>query len=272
VILQRLAWISQIALVIAAVLGYLYTVKPIRQKQLLDEQIAERTISLKAATETLEALKAEAGLLRSENVKLGTEAKDVYEQLRHKLALEIISMPSHCGPKREGVPHAPSEVPACMTKVAKDRIAGSLHQDDRDNLLQIISRHSAQMVAAGNEVNKKFAAKKRQIDPELVTVKAELENSDSEVRAEIFKLRTARAGGKIVEPDPPSGPIMIRTHEDQIAYDNYLARRRKLVDRLNILNRDKVLFDVDLDSAHDDALSKIASQIYDEFSASTHKR
>src|SRR4051794_33757139 len=79
-ILQRLAWLSQIALVVAGILGYIFTVRPVHQKQLLDEQIAERTISLKAATVTLENLQSEAARLRTENSKLGTEAKETYEQ------------------------------------------------------------------------------------------------------------------------------------------------------------------------------------------------
>ena len=40
--LQRLAWSSQIILVVAGVFGYLLTVRPVHQKQLLDEQIAEQ--------------------------------------------------------------------------------------------------------------------------------------------------------------------------------------------------------------------------------------
>jgi len=80
-------------LVLAAVLGYFYTVRPVHQKQLLDEQIAERTIALKSATAMLENLQTEAEKLRTENAILGTEAKETYEQLRSNLALKLIQTP-----------------------------------------------------------------------------------------------------------------------------------------------------------------------------------
>jgi hypothetical protein len=46
--LQRSAQIAQITLVIAAISGYFYSVRPIHQKQRLDEEIAEKTIELAA--------------------------------------------------------------------------------------------------------------------------------------------------------------------------------------------------------------------------------
>lgn len=272
IILQRLAWLSQIALVFAAVLGYIFTVRPVHQKQLLDEQIAERTISLQAATVTLENLQSEAARLRAENAQLGTEARGVYEQLRSTLSLELVSMPNMCALKGESAPRNSSDVPSCVMKFAKERIAIGLRPEDRAILFETIERYTAQMIAASAAVTRRFAAKARQLDDDLKKVKSDIANSEPEVRAEIFRLRTARAGGKNVEPDPPTGRIVIRTEEDQRAYDNYVTRHAKLVDRLNDLNRDKVFFDVDLESAHRDALGKIASQILDDFRSKTRRR
>ena len=46
--LQRSAQFAQITLVIAAISGYFYSVRPIHQKQRLDEDIAQKTIELAA--------------------------------------------------------------------------------------------------------------------------------------------------------------------------------------------------------------------------------
>jgi hypothetical protein len=46
VVLKRVAQISQIVLVMAAIGGYFYSVAPIHQKQLLDERIAEQRLEL----------------------------------------------------------------------------------------------------------------------------------------------------------------------------------------------------------------------------------
>lgn len=272
IILQRVAWSCQIALVIAAVLGYIYTVRPIHQKQLLDEQIAERTISLKAATVTLENLKSEAARLKTENARLGTEAKQTYAQLRSNLALELISIPNICALNSVNKQRNPEDVPTCVKKFVAEKIATYLRPEDRAILFEIVERHGARMKSASVEVTRQFRAKARQLDDELKKVKSEYENAEPEVRAEIFRLRTMRAGGKSIEPDPPTGRIIIRAEEDQQAYDKYAERHGYLIRRLNQLERDKVFFDINLDSAYNGALEKIASQMFDEFSRKTRNR
>jgi len=53
--LQRSAQIAQITLVIAAISGYFYSVRPIHQKQRLDEDIAQKTIELAAVRSRVES-------------------------------------------------------------------------------------------------------------------------------------------------------------------------------------------------------------------------
>lgn len=271
IILQRLAWLSQIALVFAAILGYIFTVRPVHQKQLLDEQIAERTISLKAATVTLENLQSEAARLRTENSKLGTEAKETYDQLRSNLSFKLISIPDTCAVKRDSTPRNASDVPACVMKFAKESIAPGLRPEDRAILVATIEHHRAEMITSSANVTRRFATKARQLDNDLKKAKFDFENAEPDLRAEILRLRTARAGGKTVEPDPSTGRIIIRADEDQRAYDNYVTRRAQLIDQINDLNRDKVFFDVDFESAYRDALAKVSSQIFDEFRSKTRK-
>lgn len=264
-ILQRLAWGSQIVLVLAAVLGYFFTVRPVHQKQLLDEQIAERTIALKSATAMLEDLQTEAKKLRAENAKLGAESKDTYEQLRSNLSLKLIELPYRCAVKNDDSPRKANDVPACVMKYAKEEIATGLRPEDRTILFRIIENHNDQLIASNENVTKQFSEKRRKIANEIKVVESAIRNSDSEIRAEILRLRIARAGGKTVEPDPPAGRIVIRTEEDQRAYDEYVVKLGKLVDRSADLNNQKVFFEVDLAAAYRDALRKVSSKILDEF-------
>jgi len=270
--LQRLAWSSQIILVIAGIFGYFFTVRPVHQKQLLDEQIAERTISLKNATHTLQNLQAEANRLQNENVQLGTEASrlrteanQTYEQLRSNIVLDVLSFPAECATRKDLPNRITQNIPSCALKFITQRISANLKTDDKSLLIKITERHTAEMLNAGSQVDKKFADRSKKIEREIKSTEADLENSTAAVRTEILQLRIARAGGRAVEPDPPTGRIIIRTEEDQRAYDNYVARRTDLAIRLDGLQREKIFFDVDFEEAHRKALSQIASQILREF-------
>lgn len=271
VILQRLAWSSQIVLVLAGILGYVLTVRPVHQKQLLDEQIAERTMALKAASETLQSLQSEASQLRSENSRLGTEASQTYDQLKSKLSLELLSIPYECAVSTNEAPRTANEVPNCVTKFVQRKIAEGLRADDREVMYSIVKAHSPQMVSSSAEVTRRFAAKARQLVLDIAKTKADLDQTTPGIRAEILKLRTARANGKPVEPDSPTGRIIIRAEEDQKAYDNYADRQSTLYTRLNKLENEKIFFDVDLNRAHQDALTKISSQILDDFRKNARK-
>ena len=264
-ILQRLAWTSQIILVFAGVLGYFFTVRPVHQKQLLDEQIAERTIALQSATVMLADLKTEAEKLRTDNAKLGKEATETYDQLRNNLALKLTDLPYRCAVKDDNTPRSANDVPGCVMKYVRDQIANGLRPEDRSILFKIIEDHTDQMTASNQNVTRKFAERRRKIASELKSVESAINSSDSEIRAEILRLRVARAGGRAVEPDSPTGRIIIRTEEDQKAYDDFVARRNKLADRAIELSNSKIFFDVDLASAYRDALEKVSTKILDEF-------
>src|SRR5258708_38747896 len=66
---QRSAWVAQITLVVGAVAGYFLTVRPVYQKQLLDEQIAEKTVALREMAGLLEKLKRGESQLRQERAR-----------------------------------------------------------------------------------------------------------------------------------------------------------------------------------------------------------
>lgn len=270
--LQRLAWSSQIILVVAGVFGYLLTVRPVHQKQLLDEQIAERTISLKAATSDLQKLQAEGARLQAANEQLArdatsskNEAAQAYEKLRSNLALELLSIPSECSVRDSVTPKIPAEIPKCVEQFVDRKIAQQLRPTDRELLRTILSEHTASMVTSSLNAGKRFAVKSQQLKKDLAQTKADLDNAETDVRAEIHRLRVSRSADRTVEHDPPTGKIIIRAPEDQQAYDNYVSRRKGLVDKLSKLLHDKTFFEFDRESAHSDALAKVASDMYDSF-------
>lgn len=270
--LQRLAWSSQIILVVAGVFGYLFTVRPVHQKQLLDEQIAERTISLKAATSDLQKLQAEGARLQAANEQLErdatsskNEAVQAYEKLRSNLALELLSIPGECSVRDSVIPKIPAEIPRCVEQFVDRKIAQQLRPTDRELLRTILSEYTARMVASSSNAGKRFSVRSQQLKKDLEQTKADLANAEADVRAEIHRLRVSRSVGRTVELDPPTGKIIIRAPEDQQAYDNYVSRRAGLVDKINKLAHDEAFFELDRERAHYDALAKVASDIHDSF-------
>lgn len=270
--LQRLAWSSQIILVVAGVFGYLFTVRPVHQKQLLDEQIAERTISLKAATSDLQRLQAEGARLQAANEQLvrdatssRNEAAQAYEKLRSNLALELLSIPSECAVSELVTPKVPAEVPKCVERFVDRAIAQQLRPADRERLRTILSENRERMVASSLSVDKRFSARSQQLKKDIAQTKADLANAEADVRAEIHRLRVSRSAGRTVVPDPPTERIIIRAPEDQDAYDNYVSRHASLINKHNKLVRDEAFLDVDRQRAQIDALNKVASDIYNSF-------
>lgn len=264
IVLQRIAWCSQIALVLAAILGYVYTVRPVHQKQLLDEQIAQRTISLRDATIALEKLKSEASQLRAENSKLGTEAKSTYSKLRDTISVEILSM-DRCATLSDGKPRKSTDVPVCVSKFAKEKIAPSLLPKDRELLFELIDARGPKMIRSNVDVTRQFSGKPQRLNSEIKKIEEEIENAQRDVRAEIHRMRVARAGGRSIEPDPTTGRIVIRTEEDQLAYDNYVNRHRELNRRLFKLRDELINIEVDREMAYGESLRKISSEIFYEF-------
>jgi hypothetical protein len=87
--LARISHISQAGLLILAVVGYVYTVKPLYEKALLDEQIAQKELELK---ETKKALEANYKQLRTDTVKsfvffTGAECSGILKRPRRPIKL-----------------------------------------------------------------------------------------------------------------------------------------------------------------------------------------
>jgi len=72
--LKIVTYISQIILVVVAIYGYFYTVRPIFQKEILSEQVAKKTIELNK-------LKKQSNNLKAENEKLIVDNSEILENL-----------------------------------------------------------------------------------------------------------------------------------------------------------------------------------------------
>ena len=82
--LTRASHVAQIVLVVAAVFGYIYTVLPIYQKELLSEEIAKRTIELAEIQDQLKFAESE----RSELGRLVGELGQQGESLSKDIAIK----------------------------------------------------------------------------------------------------------------------------------------------------------------------------------------
>jgi len=97
--LKRLSHVSQVLLVFLAIFGYFYTVKPVYEKALLDEQIAEKTLELKTMNSDLAQLKkVNESSTNAKNIleRKISESKSILEKQKmtiHKLLMnEFITM------------------------------------------------------------------------------------------------------------------------------------------------------------------------------------
>jgi hypothetical protein len=94
--LQRAVWMVQVLLFPLAIIGYIFTVRPVYQKQLLDEQIAERTVLLRQVSNSVEKLQSEQARLSTENATLAKDAAFAYNSLRNNLVRTLPSIAVNC--------------------------------------------------------------------------------------------------------------------------------------------------------------------------------
>ena len=95
--LQRCAWCAQILVLGTAIAGYFLTVRPIYQKQLLDEQLAEKSVQLRDSTTAVENSRREQLALQASNESLSKRVERIYEDSKIKLLVDLIDrVPVEC--------------------------------------------------------------------------------------------------------------------------------------------------------------------------------
>ncbi len=145
--LSRLSHLAQIGLLIVAVIGYFYTVVPLYQKSLLDEQIAQKELELKASKVALEENYRELrrGLVNSYVFYVGAECSGVLERPRKPLAIgaKPISNIERYGKAFE------LDVKNCLNSelMKRDKLKKTLRIEDFNYLFRKVKD-------VGNELNK----------------------------------------------------------------------------------------------------------------------
>jgi hypothetical protein len=202
--LQRLSHASQLGLLLLAIFGYFYTVLPIYQKSLLDEEIAKKTLELramenrlaqteaqlsgreaefKALTKRVDELRTTAdaarqrlGQAQAEVGKLKGAVQSQYSALRPRLLRDFQSLAvTECGEKTSGeTPFA-----ECVErKVLSSPVLASLAAADRDILTRIVRSKGGAIDAALSDYRSSIARRKQG---------AEQQAGDAQLRCEQMK-------------------------------------------------------------------------------------
>jgi flagellar basal body-associated protein FliL len=190
--LQRLAWVAQITLAVVAVVTFNLYVLPISQKNLLDEQIATRTIELKDATTERDQLRAEASRLRDDNARLSKDSEATYKQLRANLALDLSSSAAQCGFLTFKASFDAQQEVSCVIKYVQDRIVPKLRPDDKARLSTLLENHKQELLAAIEVAAKQYLSKTRRINKSVKDLETELTKVEKDLYADIQQHRRAR--------------------------------------------------------------------------------
>jgi hypothetical protein len=175
-VLARLANASQLGVLLLAGFGYFYTVLPVYQKSLLDEEIAKKTIELNAKDGALQAKNAELQALLGTVVearnsalraqvevgKLKGAIRNQYDELRARLIQEFVLLTRESC-KLEKMPSG-SFSKCVEEKVFAPGNLTALTAADRRLLLQIVSKRNREITAAWQKIELTFATAQQQAE------------------------------------------------------------------------------------------------------------
>ena len=168
--LQRLANASQLGLLLLAIFGYLYTVLPIYQKSLLDEEIAKKTLefnAMQARVDSVEAqlksrelelsgmnkklsdLRASADRAQTEVGKLRTDVGAQYAELLPRLLQDFFSLSyAVC---KDSISSDQSFADCIDRNVLPTANLAGVHPSDRNRLSRIAHARSSDLAHGWSE-------------------------------------------------------------------------------------------------------------------------
>jgi hypothetical protein len=190
--LQRFAWVAQITLVFVGIVTLLLYVRPISQKQLLDEQIATRTIELRDATTERDQLRTEASRLRDDNAQLSKDSEATYKQLRSNLALELSSTGARCGFLTFAANFNPQKEAECVMKYVQENVITKLRPDDKARLSTLLENHKQELLDAIEAAAKQHLSKTRRINKSVNDLEAQAMKLEKDLYADIQQHRRAK--------------------------------------------------------------------------------
>ena len=189
-VLQRLANASQLALVVLAIFGYFFTVLPIYQKSLLDEEIAKKTLELRtmegritqaeallaareaevsSMTKRIKEVKAVAdaarqglGLAQAEVGKLRGAVETRYLQLLPRILRDFQSLALNQCNGRDSTKALFAD---CVERnVLTSPSLSGLESPDKSRLLSIVKRRSSTIDGLTSEFSRKIADRRQTAD------------------------------------------------------------------------------------------------------------
>lgn len=258
VILQRLANASQLGLLLLAVFGYYYTVLPVYQKSLLDEEIAKKTLELRSmeervshaeallasreeefrnVTNRLAELKTAAdeareglGRARTEVGKLRGTVQSQYLDLRPRLLRDFQSLAiSQC--KATG--SMESGFAQCVErKVLHSPVFSGFDPEDRARLLQVVRRRSSSIDSAWAENRASIVRRKQDIEAHAKDAQLQCEQSKN---TEDYKDRVKKIS---IDFQCDSGHMRFESERLKILLDDMYAADKVLGPHLSAIVRE----------------------------------
>lgn len=191
----RLGHFSQFGLLLLAIVGYFYTVVPIYQKSVLEEEIAKKQVQLKDAQQELDAR-------RSELAKAVADIEKAYQHVRrYEIGQFVFQAGADCSglyrPPRElrpiGAPRAPRVSPVqevldlpvqdCLkTHLDRQLAKEELRPNDRTLLEDRVGTAIKSILGKREEVRRKFNA----LRPELEKQRDDVKQRISDLGAAAF--------------------------------------------------------------------------------------
>jgi len=263
-ILQRCAWGAQILLFLAAIIGYFLTVRPVYQKQLLDEQIAERTVRLREATSSLENLRNEETKLKIDNANILKDADTTYAHLRHNLLGQLSSAPSICTYQRTD-PLNGKELLDCVTKYVQVNITAFLRLQDQEKVNAALKIHGVDILNLPQKLSLARTARLKKARADSARLEAAVKKNEQDFIAEIRRLRSNDsdhgANIRTLEDIKP-----IRAGEETNVYNAFHDPQFALIIKLGKARDDALVAESPVLSEQYNVLSEIMRQVSDRVS------
>ncbi|MDA8105108.1 MAG: hypothetical protein M0Z71_06960 [Nitrospiraceae bacterium] len=262
IILQRCAWVAQIFLFLAAIIGYFLTVRPVYQKQLLDEQIAERTVLLREATSSLEKLKNEETKLKIDNANLSKEADTTYAHLRHNLLGQLSSAPSICTYQRAD-PLNGKELLDCVTKYVQVNVTAFLRLQDQEKVNAALKTHGTDILTLPQKLSLERTVRLKKARADAARLEAAVKKSEQDFIAEIRRLRSNDSDhGANIRTLKDTKPI--RAGEETKVYDVFRDSQFDLIIKLGKAQDDALVAESPVLSEQYKVLGEIMRQVSDK--------
>lgn len=255
--LQRSVWTVQVLLFPLAIFGYVFTVRPVYQKQLLDEKIAERAVFYRKAMLDVEKLTAQQARLTTENARLAADTTKLYSSLRANVLGALPSVAQACGfdPKLTG-----GQLYACIHKAINEQINPALNKSDQIKLEGAVVSQRIKIMSLPELVDKQLRESSLRNQADSDALDRKLENLPRNFVAKIQKMR----GAQQTKARTIKELGELRTGDEANAYMDLQEEAQRLILKRHSLTMDKLVLTSTGISPASSELRKVMDQIGEE--------